>query len=265
MHDHFREKLERLRNTRDLVLYKWTNSGKKTAGCYQLSSMRLNVLTCLKGRVIFNIAAPVLYYYRALPVVSFRDSRLLTVLSGQRAGTLVVDMKRHEDETVTPVRGIGSWEITENSPETLKRRVVSMAREPCLPVCKILVPEFWRLSRKPEYIVPVFNRGLNEALGLKGNETEEEMKRIFIDSLNDIGVYTEKGYLIPFEYVAYGGSVVHAAAGITRSSGPVMSIPGKVFRRECYKKHWKLRTGLSESELNKEEEFNGELDGISGL
>ena len=90
------EKVTKLKRLEDVVMFRWVGGHKRIAGDYLLlSNLRLNVLSCSRGNVVYSSSAPIVYNVKGRPVISFRDRDLMTIVSGSaRAGINVVSSIR---------------------------------------------------------------------------------------------------------------------------------------------------------------------------
>lgn len=241
-----REKLERLRKLDDVVLYKWMAGGRRIAENFiLLSDVRLNVLTCSGGRVVFSSAAPVLYMDKGRPVIQFRDRDIMTIISGPRKGINVFSSMLQEGEDASETRHCEHREVVDESlcPKWLEAKILAMGTSPVLPVAQFRMPELFRISKKPGLLKPIFNSALIRDIGGTREDSLDTLLDKFHDNLDKFGYYTEDGYVISYDYIASGGCCVVASKGITMRTGScVHQMVAKAFRAECAKRHWKITT-----------------------
>ncbi len=78
-----REKLINLRRYNDMVLYRWTAGYSKIAGkFYPLQNLRLIVLSCNNGNLVYSSSAPIMYNVHGRPTIVFKDRNVMTVIDG---------------------------------------------------------------------------------------------------------------------------------------------------------------------------------------
>lgn len=262
-----KQKLERLRAETSLVLYKWTCGKTRVADGYiLLSDLRLNVLVGDRGRVIYSVAAPVLYMDRGLPVISFRDHDVLTVTDGARKGINILGQFLRDDEHAVPAKFCTTREILdEHQPAWLVDKVLSLGCSPVYPVGRIIMPELFRISRQPETLRLVFSKHLIHAIGGKEGDTIDVLRRKFIENKEAIGTRTDSGYVIAYDHVASGGCCVAASKGITLRSGSVVHMmPLGAFRVELRQRKWIINTGEANGLADSDDKRVPEADGRDG-
>ena len=58
------DKMVKLKRLDDVVMFRWVAGHKRIAGDYVLlSNMRLNVLSCDHGKVVYSSSAPIMYQF----------------------------------------------------------------------------------------------------------------------------------------------------------------------------------------------------------
>lgn len=239
------EKLKKLKRLNDLVLYKWTAGSHRIAENFiLLSDLRLNVLTCSEGSIVFSSAAPILYMDKGRPVIQFRDRDVMTILNGQRRGVNVAGCLLKAGESATEARYCESRIVDEDHcPKWLEDKVMSLGNSPTYPVAQLRLPELFRISKKPETLKPIFTTALIRDIGGERLDSTETLLQKFRNNLDLFGYYTDEGFVISNDYIASGGCVVSASKGITARSGSVVHMMTLgAFRNECEKRHWKIRT-----------------------
>lgn len=269
-----KQKLGRLRAENGLALYKWTCGKTRIADGYiLLSDLRFNVLVGDKGRVTYSVAAPVLYMDRGLPVISFRDHDVLTITDGPRKGINVLGQFLQDGEKAVQAKFCTTREITdEKQPSWLEDKIMSMGGSPVYPVSKIVVPELFRISRKPETLRLIWSKELIAAIGGKDNDTITELRRKFVDNKEAVGAKTDSGYVISYDHVASGGCCVVASRGITLRSGSIVHMmPLGALRVELKQRRWIINTGEQDNGLadnadnHQQETVGGDGDGHDGI
>ena len=249
----FHSKLVRLKRMEDVAVYKWTGGHKRIAGDYLLlSCLRLNVITCSRGRVFYSSSAPVLYNVNGRPVISFRDRDLLTVVSGSnRAGINVPSGMLKPGEEAAPTRYCEWREVDEDhAPKWLEQRIMGMLTGTIYHSYQLRLPDLYRISKKPDTLKPIFSAKLIREIGGEPGDSTETLLRKFHDNLDLFGEYTEgdDGYIIPHEYICAGGCCVVAARGIPAATGSVVfTMPLKSFVAEASRSHWQIATALEDN------------------
>jgi hypothetical protein len=258
------DKIRRLKRQQDLVLYKWVSGQRRIAENFiLLSDLRLNVLTCDGGRVVFSSAAPVMFMERNHPVIQFRDADVLTIMTGPRRGINVNSgfLKQGEDAAVA--RFCEHREIFEEDrvPKWLEDKIMSMGHSPVYPVSKIVMPELFRISRKPDTLKPVFNSAFIKEIGGEKGDSLQTLLDKFHSNLDKFGYYTEDGFVISNDLIASGGCCVCASRGITTRSGSVVHMLTKQqFVAEISRKHWHITTTEKEDDEIRTESSDGTND-----
>jgi len=240
------EKITRLKRLEDVVMFRWMGGHKRIAGDYLLlSNLRLNVLSCSRGRVVYSSSAPVMYNVRGRPVISFRDRDLMTVISGSaRAGINVVSGMLKDGEEAAQTRYC-EWRVVDadHCPQWLENRIMSMATSTIYNCAQLRLPDLYRISRKPETLKPIFTASLIKAIGGEPEDNAETLTKKFHDNLDLFGQFNEDGYIIPNDYICAGGCCVVASRGIPAASGSIVfTMPLKTFTAECDRRHWQIAT-----------------------
>ena len=249
------EKMTKLRCLDDIVIYRFVGGHKRIAGDYiLLSNVRLNVLTCSGGNVIYSSSAPVVYNVKGRPVISFRDRDLMTIISGSaRAGINVVSSMLKDGEEAAQTRYC-EWRVVDadHCPQWLENRIMSMATGTIYHAYQMRLPEMFRISRKPETLKPIFSATLIKAIGGEAKDNTETLTKKFHQNLKLFGEFHDDGYIIPAEYICAGGCCVVAAKGIPAATGSIVfTMPLKTFTAECARRHWQIATTVNTEIPNK--------------
>ena len=238
------EKLHRLYDVEDQVLYRWRVGRAAGARYCVLSSVRFESLACRKGNITFSSAAGYLHYQYGRPMLIFADHDMVVAMSGTRAGINIPARFRRDDEEVCKVANCGYYSVGPNSPAWLVNKVLTMGYDPYYSTFKVVQPEWYRSTKIPENLKPLFNADLLKAIGADKQAPLEELERLFRKNLDRFGVYEEDGYVIPFGLVVSGGRVICATKGIAGCRGGALHcMDGAQFRAETARLHWKLKTG----------------------
>ena len=245
------EKVTKLKRLEDVVMFRWVGGHKRIAGDYLLlSNLRLNVLSCSRGNVVYSSSAPIVYNVKGRPVISFRDRDLMTIVSGSaRAGINVVSSMLKDGEEAAQTRYC-EWRVVDadHCPGWLENRIMSMATGTIYNAYQLRLPEMFRISRKPEMLKPIFSASLIKAIGGEPGDSTEVLTRKFHDNLELFGHYTDEddGFIIPAEYISAGGCCVVAAKGIPAATGSIVfTMPLKTFMAECDRRHWQIATTMN--------------------
>ena len=249
------QKLQNLQRSEPVVLYRWTAGRKRIAGDYVLlSNMRLNALICNHGTVRLALAAPVLTMSMHRPRVVFKDSDVLTITEGTRMGINITGGSLRDDEKAMETPYCFNKVIdSDKQSKLVTDKIMSLGCSPYYPVSRVLVPEMFRITRRPETLKPVFNADMMRVIKGPRKDTMEDLLRKFHSHLDMFGTFTDDGYIIPYEYVATGGCVICAAKGIAVKTGSaVHSIPWCLFNEEMIRLGWSIETGKEkEDELER--------------
>jgi len=245
MEGDFIEKLHRLYGIKDQVLYRWKIG--RTAGTRYcvLSSVRFESLSCRDGDIAFSSAAGYLQYAYGRPQIIFADKDIVLSLSGSRAGCNFPSRFRRDEEDVSKAPNCGQYDVGPNSPSWLINKVLSMGNDPYYNTFKIVQPEWYRSTRMPENLKPLFNAELIHAIGGSKGDHLEKLEKLFQQNLDRFGTYEEEGYVIPFDLVVAGGRVMCATKGLYGRHGALHCMDGAQFRAEMARLHWHLKTGDS--------------------
>lgn len=239
-----REKIRRLHNVGDIVLYRWSAGRYRMAKDYvPLSMVRLDVLTCTKDCLIFSSSAPCLVMVNGKPYVNFRDRGILTVIGGPRNGMNITSGMLKEDETAAEARHCTAVLVDEDHCQKwLENKIMSMGLSPVYPVSRIIAPELSRISRKTCALKPQITNEMKRVLGCAMNAPVDEIIRKFQSNLELFGKETDEGWVVAFDHVATGGCCVAAARGISAGSAMVHKMPLYMFQMEAASRHWLIST-----------------------
>ena len=243
------DKLVKLKRLDDVVMFKWSGGHKRIAGDYLLlSSLRLNVLSCTGGQIVYSSSAPIMYNVHGRPVISFRDRDLMTVIGGSnRVGINVASNMLKDGEEAAETRYC-EWRVVEEDhcPQWLENRIMSMATGVIYPCCQLRLPDLFRISKKPETLRPIFSASLIKAIGGDKKDSTEVLLKKFHDNLELFGYYNADGFVIPNDYICAGGCCVVASKGIPAQSGSIVfTMPLRTFTAECYRRHWQIATAAN--------------------
>ena len=254
------DKLQILRRMQDLVLFKWVCGQKRVASNFiMLSDLRLNTLTCHAGRVVFSSAAPILFMEKGRPVIQFRDSDIMTVLNGTRKGINILSRVLQPVEEASACRYCDWREIVDSSycPKWLEDKIMSMGNSPTYPVSKVIMPELFRISKKPETLKPIFSSSFIEDIGGSKTDSIQELLQKFYNNLDLFGYHTDEGYVISNDYIATGGCCVAASKGINaRTGSSVHMMTLRAFAADVARRHWSIQLARQ----NKQSGGNNERD-----
>lgn len=237
------QKLKNLRRLSNLALYRWTAGRQRIAGAFiPLTALRFNSIVCDGGRVSYSSAAPVLYVDHGRPTVRLMDHGVVCPVSGPRKGTnLPVEFVR-DGEDATEARYVTRTDMDEAVTGWRRDRVMSMGCSPCVPIFGIVKPRFYRLTRHPETLKPMYSSHALAVLGLRRGVTMDELRAAFVANLDLFGMQTEDGFVVPHEYIATGGCLVAAADGISRNGGSLVhEMPLNMFTTEVENQRWKIQ------------------------
>ena len=240
------DKMIKLKRLDDVVMFKWVGGHKRIAGDYLLlSNLRLNVLSCSGGNVVYSSSAPIMYNVHGRPAISFRDRDLMTIISGSsRAGINVASNMLKEGESAAQTRYC-EWRVVDadHCPQWLEQRIMSMATGTIYSCYQLRLPDLYRISKKPETLKPIFNSDLIRAIGGTSTDDANTLLDKFHKNLALFGTFNDDGYIIPNDYICAGGCCVVASKGIPSNAGSVVfTMPLKTFMAECDRRHWVIAT-----------------------
>ena len=243
------DKMVKLKRLDDVVMFRWVAGHKRIAGDYVLlSNMRLNVLSCDHGKVVYSSSAPIMYQVHGRPAISFRDRDLMTIISGSsRAGINVASNMLKEGESAAQTR-FCEWRVVDadHCPLWLEQRIMSMATGTIYNCAQLRLPDLFRISKKPETLKPIFTSSLIKAIGGEPNDDAETLNKKFHDNLELFGQFNDDGYIVPNDYICAGGCCVAAAKGIPAATGSIVfTMPLKSFMAECDRRHWVIATSAN--------------------
>lgn len=259
------EKLDRLGKLDDLALYKWTAGKNRIAQNYiLLSDLRLNVLTCNRGEIVFSSAAPVLYMNNNRSVIELRDSEVMTVLDGRRQGINILAFNQQPGERVAPARFCESRKIvSDDCPKWLENKILSMGNSDRYPYADVVTPTLFRITKHPETLNPIFDSVVRAEIGAKPTDGIAELKRKFLQHSGLFGTYTPEGYIANNHYILSGGVCVAASKGITLRSGSIVhQISLRTFLASINRKRWHIHTASRQE--NDNDNNNGENNDVAG-
>lgn len=250
----FLTKLEKLRRLDGVVLYKWTAARRRLGGDFiPLNSVRLHTITCEGGRVTYSAAAPVVFMERGRSVIKFLDANVLNVMEGPRKGLNIVSSFLKREEEAAPVSRCESLELTSSEPARwIGQQVLSIGCSHVYPVSRLITPELFRMSKRPENLKPLFSLGLVQAIGGTRADTLQQLKDKFLQNLERLGSRTDDGWVVSNDYISSGGCCVVASRGITMRSGSVVhSMPLQAYRDELFSRKWSINTGETNDNLQR--------------
>lgn len=243
MEGDFIEKLHRLYEVPDQVLYRWKISRSTGSRYCALSGVRFESLSCRNGDIVFSSAAGYLQYQFGRPAILFSDHDMVMAVSGTRAGCNFPSRFRKEDEEISKTPNCGSYNVGPNSPAWLVGKVVSMGYAPYYNTFKIVQPEWYRSTKQPESLKPLFNAELIRLIGGNKNDNLDKLEELFKANLERFGSYEADGYVIPFSLVVAGGRTSCATKGISVKGGALHCMDGELFRAEVSRLKWRIKTG----------------------
>ena len=249
------DKLNKLSRIDDMVVFQWTAGHKRIAQDFVLlSQVRLNVLSCNAGKIVYSTSAPIVYNYHGRPAITFHDRGLMTVIAGSsRAGVNIPTRMLKQGEEGAPTRYC-EWRIVDEDfcPKWLENKIMSMCTGVLYPAFSVKLPDVYRVSKKPETLRPIFTSKVIASIGGNPTDSTEELLSKFRAHLDLFGFKSNEGFVIPNEYICTGGCCVVRAKGIPAGTGSVtFSMPLKTFVAECDRMHWAIATAITIPEEKK--------------
>lgn len=254
--------LKKMGSMEDVAMFRWVAGSRRIAKHYvPLSEIRLNVLTCDQGRIIYSSAAPVLYMERGRSVIRFLDRGLLTINEGDRKDINILPAFLRSEEEATETRFCGYNNVADTEcPKWLELRILEMIdEEERYMALHIVMPDLYRISRVAENFKPVFNKELKSKIGAAQQDSLEVLKRKFLENINRIGYNTDDGYVISNDLIASGGCCVAETRwcrGDDRSA--VHMMPMSEFIKDIESHKWSIET--AKEVLNAVENVTGRPD-----
>lgn len=236
-------KLRNLRRHDNLVLYRWTAGRQRIADVLiPLTALRFNSIVCDGGRVSYSSAAPVLFMEHGRPTIRLMDHDVVCPVEGRRSGTNLPARFLREGEDAVEARYVTLTEMTDKITGWRADRVVSMGGSPVVPICGIVKPRFYRITRQPSTLKPLYSTQALKVLGMSRGVPMDEFRKAFAENINLFGLPTGDGFIVPHEYIASGGCLVAAASGITARAGSVVhELPLTLFAAEIDNLHWEVQ------------------------
>lgn len=245
------EKLRRLHEVGDIVLYRWSTGRFRVAKDYaMLSSIRFEVLTCTKNYILFSSCAPCLFIPNGRPQVRFQDHDILSISDGPRKGMNITSSMLKDGEMAIEARHCTHMEVDEfHCEKWLEKKVMSMGLNPVYPVSRIIMPELCRISKKISVLKPQITNELKRTLGCSMDASVDEINQRFQENLQMFGQKTDDGWVVSNDHIASGGCLVAAVKGLaggSSSSSMVHKMPLTMFQIEIANRHWDIKTTKDE-------------------
>lgn len=243
-----RRKLETLMNQPGLTLYRWIPGRSRMANEFiPLSEMRLVSVSCARrGELWYSMAAPVLYLDKGFPKVMMADSDVYTILEGKRPGVNVFSRLLRKGEKAKQTTRCCSGMVTDRDvgPKHVQNMVMSLDERVPTPVCRIVVPDMFRISKDPVRLKPRITQELLTVIGSRPSDSPDEVRRKFLQALPLLGADTGDGWVVPADYVVAGGCVVVGSRGISARAGSVVhAVATDLFRMDVLQRSWSVCTG----------------------
>ena len=238
------DKLTKIKATDSIAIYKWMYKGKKIANSYiALSDLRFIAFTSNNGVATLTSAAPILFMERNRPIIQFRDSNIVTIVDGKRAGINVDVRFVKPNETFVETRHCFTKTLTtENLEHPYIQSIVSdMVTRLAYPVSAIRVPELYRISKDVKNFKPLLNKDTIAMIGGLPSDTVEQLMDKFYDSIAVFGLQLEDGLVISNNYVISGGCCVCSSQHMTSKYGSeVFFMPYNSYVKNIQDLHWKI-------------------------
>lgn len=251
-----REKLINLGHLVDVALFKFTAGSNRIAEHFiPLSDVRLNVLSCDNGDIVFSSAAPLVLQTKGRFQLQFRDRDVMTTVEGPRKGVNILPAMLHNNETAVNAHYCGYKTIVDDKvPPWLEKKILSIGTSPVFPVAQFETPPIFRISKTPETLIPVFSKTLLRDIGASAEDGTEEILSKFRNHIDMFGRWTEAGFLVSADIVHRGGCCVVAATSFSKRSGsPVYQMPLRRFAEYADMKKWQVElAGKEKHDLARE-------------
>lgn len=234
------DKIERLARADDFVIYRWITHGKRIENqYYRLADVRLQGIRYGAGKVSLFEAA-------AIPIASgppnrllLRSSGIFSILDGDHAGLLSTEVP--EGASFAVAQHTGVEEITQSSPRHKLELVRTLVTSPYLPVCTIVLPNMYRLTRNPARLRLHVTQDLLDAWSLPQGCSSADIDRAFQQYLDTCASNTGSGYIVPADMVHSGGTIVCDSMLVSRNStSSIFGLPGATFDAVCAAKLYQI-------------------------
>ena len=239
------DKLTRLSAAADFVVYRWLTYGKRIESTYnRLADVRIQGVRYGNNKVWLFEAAPILTYSGGMCRLLLRNQNVYSILTGEAAGLLTCNIPEDDGVEYAVAVHTTSEQITNESPRHKLELVKSLVTSPYLPVCNVITPTMYRLTRHPESLRLRATTELCTLLGLGAHPAPEELTAAFIESIDSLASRTSSGYIVPADMVYAGGTVVCDSTVVSRkSTNAIFGMPGAMFDAVCAARSWAIATG----------------------
>lgn len=237
------QKFESIRNGPSRVIFGYRYiTGKLAEDYVSLTNLRLEIVQISAGRVMYNLAAPVLEVHHGKSFIEFDDSNLVVPTEGSRSNIVLRSRYLKQGEVATPAPRCFYEEVTTDSEEKLITRVLELCSKPAFPGIDMRVPQFYRCTKNPSRLRLNYVPDLLEALGLESGCSAEDLKEAFLGSLQSVARPTDEGWVVPFEWVYAGGMVVTTSLDLgSRIPRLVYVRSNQFFQNYVQAKNWNIK------------------------
>lgn len=221
--------------------YRYVVNKKLSEAYVPITNLRLEVLQVGGGKVKHTLAVPLLDVRFGKSNIIFADKKVVYVSDGPRANIIIRSWFAKDDEQVTVVPHCGTVTVTEDSKPELLERVCRLWKAPAYPGLDMRVPDMYRCTKNPDRLRLNVTRDLRSALGLKTGVAPEDLKELFMANIESLTVQTDKGYVIPMEWVYAGGMIVADGSTVAKQFPAVCYIRStEFFKNWCTAHKWDI-------------------------
>ena len=235
-------KFESLRKDSPRVILGYTYyCREKELGYIAAHNMRMEIVQLNDGKVLYTRAAPILHVGRGVTSVKFCDHGLVFVTSGQRTNIVLKEEFLKEGEEAAPATHLGSEEVTcDSSIDTLKKVIYLLSSKPFTGL-SMRLPDFYRMTKNPSRMRLNINKELLDHLGLDNSAGSDVIKQKFLENIDSIAGKTDKGYVIPMEWINAGGMLTVDGRDLGSGKPRITYIRTLDFFRQYVKTHnWEI-------------------------
>ena len=222
-----------------IARYRWSAGKTRVAGRFaRLSALRLNILLSGDGLCHYTCAAPVLVGRFGRPRIRMCDKGVLEITGGERRGMLVLATALKSGEDAVPPRLVWSGDVTEDAPQWIARKVLSMGCSPSYEARELLLPATYRLAKDLSRCTPIYSVGLARELGAEWGS--EEFDASFSRYLEAMSERTDGGWAVPASLVRSGGMVVVDAKCMTGNGSVLVGMDADRMLSELENLDWRI-------------------------
>lgn len=235
-------KFEDLRKDSPRVIFGYTYYHRdKDVNYIAAQNMRLEAVQLKDGKVLYTKAAPILHSGRGLNSVRFCDKGLVFITTGPRTNIVLKEEYLKDDEEAAPATHLGTEEVTCESNIEIIYKVVNLLTSKPFSGLSMRLPDFFRMTKNPSRMRLNINKDLLDHLGLDNTAGSTVIKQKFLDNLDTIAGRTDKGYVVPMEWINAGGMLTVDGRDLGKGKPKITYIRTPEFFSQYVKTHnWEI-------------------------